>query len=272
MKAEQARKMTDEALAKLAAALEQGKSDALTQYLNVMARFHSYSYGNVMLILAQRPDATHVAGFHTWRKLNRWVKKGERGIVIVAPMIFKKKEETQPEGDSETAVRFKAVFVFDVSQTEGDPLPEPADVAGDPGRYLDTLKAMIVERGITLSDEPAPLGAMGVSKGGEIRLAPGLEPAKQFEVLAHEFAHELLHQGAGSLRGDKTTMETEAEAVAYVVCHAIGLDTNTAASDYIQLHKGTKETLAQSLERIQKTANLILEGLEREEEEEQLAA
>lgn len=272
MKAEQARKMTDEALAKLAAALEQGKSEALTQYLSVMARFHNYSYGNVMLILAQRPDAQHVAGFHTWKKLNRWVKKGEKGIVIVAPMVFRKKEEGQLEGDPDTAVRFKAVFVFDVSQTEGDPLPEPADVAGDPGRYLDKLKSMIVERGIKLSDEPAPPGAMGVSKGGEIRLTPGLEPAKMFEVLAHEFAHELLHQGDGAIRGDKTTMETEAEAVAYVVCHAIGLDTSTAASDYIQLHKGTKETLAQSLDRVQKTANLILEGLEREEEEEQLAA
>lgn len=272
MKAEQARKMTDEALAKLAAALEQGKSEALTQYLRVMSRFHRYSFGNLMLILAQRPDATYVAGFNAWKKLNRWVKKGEKGIVIVAPMVFRKKEEGQLEGDPDTAVRFKAVFVFDVSQTEGDPLPEPADVAGDPGRYLDKLKSMIVERGIKLSDEPAPPGAMGVSKGGEIRLTPGLEPAKMFEVLAHEFAHELLHHGDDSADYDKVTRETEAEAVAYVVCHAVGLDTSTAASDYIQLHRGSKETLAQSLDRVQKTANLILEGLEREEEDEQLAA
>ncbi len=272
MKAEQARKMTDEALAKLAAALEQGKSEALTQYLRVMARFHRYSISNLMLILAQRPDATYVAGFNAWKKLNRWVKKGEKGIVIVAPMVFRKKEEGQLEGDPDTAVRFKAVHVFDVSQTEGDPLPEPADVAGDPGRYLGKLKAIIVDHGIRLSDEPVTNGALGVSKGGEIRLAAGLEPAKEFEVLAHEFAHELLHHGEGATRVDKTTMETEAEAVAYVVCHAVGLDTSTAASDYIQLHKGTKETLAQSLDRIQKTANLILEGLEREEEPEQLAA
>lgn len=271
MKAEQARKMTDEALAKLAAALEQGKSEALTQYLSFLARFHNYSFGNVMLIVTQRPDATHVAGFNTWKKFNRWVKKGEKGIVIVAPMIFKKSEEGRREGDDETAVRFKAVHVFDVSQTEGEPLPEPAEVAGDPGRYLARLRTMITTRGIVLSNEPVPPGAMGVAKGGEIRVLPGLEPAKEFEVLAHEFAHELLHLGQGAVRGDKKTVETEAEAVAYVVCHAIGLDTSTASSDYIQLFQGTKETLMQSLDRVQKTANLILEGLY-EEQEEQLAA
>lgn len=272
MKAEQARKMTDEALAKLAAALESGKSEALTQYLSVMAKFHAYSIGNVMLILTQRPDATQVAGFNTWKKFNRWVKKGEKGIVIVAPMVFKKSDEGSLEGDGDTAVRFKAVHVFDVSQTEGEPLPEPDAVAGDPGRYLARLRAMITARGIVLNNEPVPPGAMGVAKGGEIRVLPGLEPAREFEVLAHEFAHELLHHGDGAIRGTKTVLETEAEAVAFVVCHAVGLQTGSAASDYIQLYQGTKETLIQSLDRIQKTANLILEGLEAEEEPEQLAA
>ncbi len=86
MKAEQARKLTDEALANLATALEQGRSEALT-------RFHRYSFGNILLILAQKPDATHVAGFNAWRDLNRFVRKGEHGIAIFAPMMLKRRDD-----------------------------------------------------------------------------------------------------------------------------------------------------------------------------------
>jgi antirestriction protein ArdC len=258
--------MTDDALAKLAAALEQGKSDALIQYLTVMAKFHHYSFGNIMLILAQRPDASHVAGFNTWKDVNRWVKKGEKGIAIIAPMLLKNRDaDAQPKDDAKTIVRFKAVHVFDVSQTEGEPLPETAATSGDPGAYTTRLKALIESRGIKLTQDPVPAGALGVSKGGEIRIRPDLPPAQAFEVLVHELAHEMLHHGDGSVRGGKSVVETEAEAVAFVVCHSVGLNTGSAASDYIQLHQGSKETLAQSLDRIQKTANLILEGIAEEE-------
>lgn len=273
MKAEDARKMTDDALAKLAEALEQGKSEALTRYLSVMARFHRYSFGNIMLILMQSPDASHVAGFNTWKNLGRWVKKGEKGITIIAPMILKNRDgESRVQGDDKPIVRFKAVSVFDFSQTDGDPLPEAAVTSGDPGVYSDRLKLFVESRGIKLSNDPVPPGALGVSKGGEIRLRPDLDPPQAFEVLVHEMAHEMLHHGEGAERGSKTVIETEAEAVAFVVCHAIGLNTGTAASDYIQLHQGSKETLAQSLDRIQKTANTILDAITSEKAEEQLAA
>lgn len=262
MKAADAAKMTDEALAKLAKDLEQGKSEALTRYLTVMAKFHRYSFGNVMLILAQRPDATYVAGYRSWQGMNRWVKKGEKGIVIVAPMILKRREgEGRLEGESETIVRFKAVHVFDVSQTDGEPLPEAAQTTGDPGDYLPRLRSYVASLGIKLTNDPVPPGALGVSKGGEIRIVPGLPAAREFEVLSHELAHELLHQGTSGEKGTKTKVETEAEAVAFVVCHAVGLNTSSAASDYIQSFDGTKETLAASLDRIQKTANQILEAL-----------
>jgi len=273
MKAEEARKMTDDALATLAEALEQGKSEALTRYLGVMARFHRYSFGNIMLILFQSPDATHVAGFHTWKGVGRWVKKGEKGITIIAPMILKKRDaEEHSDEQGKPIVRFKAVSVFDVSQTDGEPLPETAITSGDPGMYSDRLKSFIESRGIKLSNEPVPAGALGVSKGGEIRLRPDLAPPQAFEVLVHEMAHEMLHHGEGAVRGSKSVVETEAEAVAFVVCHSIGLNTGTAASDYIQLHQGSKETLARSLDRIQKTANTILEAISHEDAEEQAAA
>lgn len=272
MKAADATKMIDDALAKLASDLEQGKSEALTRYLTVMARFHHYSFGNIMLILSQRPDATQVAGFRTWLSMKRWVKKGEKGIVIIAPMLLKKREgEGRLEGEPERFVRFKAVYVFDYSQTDGEPLPETAHVSGDPGHYLQRLKDHVQSLGIKLSNDPVPLGALGVSKGGEIRIVTGLPPAREFEVLAHELAHELLHQGSDGVRENKTVVETEAEAVAFVVCHAIGLHTSTAASDYIQLFQGTKETLAASLDRVQKTADRILKAIA-EEVREDIAA
>jgi hypothetical protein len=272
MKAADATKMIDEALAKLAGDLEQGKSEALTRYLAVMAKFHHYSFGNIMLILSQRPDATHVAGFRTWLSMKRWVKKGEKGIAIIAPMLLKRGEgEGRLEGEPERIVRFKAVYVFDYSQTDGEPLPETAETTGDPGHYLSRLQGFVQSLGIKLSNEAPPAGALGVSKGGEIRIALGLSPAREFEVLTHELAHELLHQGSDAQRGNKTVVETEAEAVAFVVCHAIGLDPSTAASDYIQLFQGTKETLAASLDRVQKTADRILKAIA-EEVREDIAA
>jgi hypothetical protein len=262
MKAEEARKLTDQALARLADALAQGKSEALTRYLDTMARFHRYSFGNIMLILAQKPDATHVAGFNTWKKVNRWVKKGEHGIVIIAPMVIRREDEQAKDGEPQKSVmRFRGVYVFDVSQTEGDPLPEVHSVKGDPGPCTERLKGLIAARGITLGYEQLPPGVSGLSSGGGIRIQTGLTPADEFAVLVHELAHEMLHHGQGSTRGTKTVRETEAEAVAFVVTHAVGLDTNSAAADYIQMYQGSKETLAESLDCIQKTAASIIEAV-----------
>jgi antirestriction protein ArdC len=260
MKAEKAKKIADQALQQLADALTRGKSEALTQYLAMLGRFHRYSFGNVLLILSQKPDATHVAGFSTWKQIGRFVKKGEKGIVIIATMTIRPREEDTLLENSKPILRFRGVHVFDVSQTDGQPLPEPSQVQGDPSEYLSILKQSIAERGITLDDLDLPPDADGVSRGGRISIRPGLAPAQEFSVTVHELAHELLHRGE-SRPTSKTVRETEAEAVAFVVTSAIGLDTGSAAADYIQIYNGKTETLAASLDRIQHTAAEIIAAL-----------
>jgi len=262
MKAEQARKLADEALQQLDAALQQGRSDVLTAHLAMVAKFHRYSFGNIMLIATQRPDASRVAGFNTWKRLGRFVKKGEKGIVIIAPLTIRRSADNgNPSDEDATILRFKAVRVFDVSQTGGEPLCEPPRVGGNPNGATDRLKAFVHERNITL-EHAADLGsADGVSHGGRIVLREGLPPAEEFATLVHELAHELLHHGNGDERPPKTVRETEAEAVAFIVSQAIGLDTNTAASDYIQLYRGDADTLAASLDRIQRTATAIIQAV-----------
>ncbi len=115
--------------------LKAGKSDALTAYLDAMSRFHRYSFGNVLAIARQRPGATHVAGFHAWRQLGRYVRKGERGICILAPIITKRKQRDEPEQGEPQPLRprlsgFRNAFVFDVSQTEGESFPPYAESVG----------------------------------------------------------------------------------------------------------------------------------------------
>ncbi|QDV90919.1 hypothetical protein RAS2_20040 [Phycisphaerae bacterium RAS2] len=262
MKAEQARKIADQALEQLANALANGRSEALTRYLSMLARFHRYSFGNVMLILSQKPDATHVAGFNTWRQMSRFVRKGEKGIVIIAPMVIRNRDDQAKDGEQQDKpmLRFRGVYVFDVSQTDGEPLPEPARVNGDPSGHLPSLKAFVVERGIALDNDDLPGMADGVSRGGRISIRPGLSPAEEFAVIVHELAHELLHRGENR-PASKTVRETEAEAVAFVVSQSIGLNAGAAARDYIQLYDGQTETLAASLDRIQKTAAEIIAAL-----------
>lgn len=261
-KAEQAREITAHALDQLTQEIEAGNSESLDAFLNAMGRFHTYSFNNIMLLLAQKPDATRVAGFRTWKDLGRSVKKGEKGLMIFAPMKIKPKaEDGAADEDAEPQLLFRVVHVFDISQTEGEPLPEPERVGGDPGQYLDRLEAAVRADGIALSESDALGSADGVSKGGSITLRQGLSPAERFAVLAHEWAHELLHQRDKDERPGKTIRETEAEAVAYVTSRSIGLETGRACSDYIRMYAGDKETLAASLDRIQKAANRIIEAI-----------
>jgi antirestriction protein ArdC len=264
MKAEEAKKIADQALQNLTDALKSGKSERLTQYLAMLAKFHRYSFGNVLLILSQKPDASHVAGFSTWKQMGRFVKKGEKGIVIIAPMSIRPKDD-QAKAEGEQArpiLRFRGVYVFDVSQTDGQELPEPSRIGGDPLHHLAAIKEIIQAKGIKLDNDDLPIGADGVSRGGRISIRTGLEPANEFSVLVHELAHELLHRGEDRKTLSKTVRETEAEAVAFVVSQAIGLDTGTAAADYIQLYDGKTETLAASLDRIQHTAAEIIAALQ----------
>ena len=142
MNTEQAKQLSEAALDRLMAALEQGQSAALKQYLAVMSRFRRYSWGNVLLIYSQFPNATHVGGYHFWLTLGRHVRKGERGIAILAPMVGRKRrsDDEQLEGNEHSRLfGFKACHVWDVSQTEGTDLPEFATVQGDPQDYLARL-------------------------------------------------------------------------------------------------------------------------------------
>jgi antirestriction protein ArdC len=266
MKREQAKNIADQALERLAEALASGSSATLRQVLAASARFHRYSFRNVMLIASQRPDATNVAGFNAWRKLGRFVKKGEKGIVIIAPVPVRRDDTAPAEEPGElrdTGIRFKAAYVFDISQTDGEPLPELAAVAGDPGSYTERLKQLVAAKGITLEYTDALESADGRSHGGRIEIRPGLPPAHEFEVLAHELAHEMLHHG--DIRLPRRVRELEAEATAFVICEGVGLTAEAAASDYIQLYQGDAESLTSSLERIQSTASEILSAIIGEE-------
>jgi len=260
MKVERAKQIASNAIEELKQALERGHSETLNEYLTAIARFHRYSWHNIMLIASQKPTATYVAGFHTWHKLGRFVKKGEKGILILAPIIRKKATNADDveSDDSPSAVGFRAAYVFDVSQTEGQELPTIGRVKGDPRDYRERLARFVVEHGITLeySQDIAP--ARGISAGGKIVLLPGQSPAEEFSTLAHEVAHEMMHRTDRRASTSKRVRETEAEAVAFVVCNAIGLDTGSAAQDYIGLYGGDAELLDESMEHIQRVSAEIL--------------
>jgi antirestriction protein ArdC len=267
MKVEQAKQIASKAIEQLSQALERGHSETLTNYLAAISRFHRYSIRNVMLIASQKPTATHVAGFHAWHKLGRFVKKGEKGILILAPIVRPKNqtnEQTETD-ESSTAVGFRAAYVFDVSQTDGQELPEIGNVNGDPREYRERLGKFVTEQGITLeySQDIAP--ARGTSSGGKITLLPGQSAAEEFATLAHELAHEMMHRTERRSTTSKRGRETEAEAVAFVVCQGIGLETGSASQDYIQLYEGDAKLLTESLEHIQQTATRILNAIGAEE-------
>lgn len=268
MNREEALKKSDDALQELANALKQGKSEQLLSYLDTLSRFHRYSFGNCILIALQRPEATFVAGFQRWKQMGRWVKKDEKGIAILAPVLNRKKKVEQEEGEepeerpARTVRGFKVAHVFDVSQTDGKELPEFASLAGDPGEKTARLVSIIEERGISLEFVETLGGANGCSMGGMIKVVKTLPPSQTFSTLTHELAHELLHQGDRRQHTTKAVRETEAEAVAYVVCRWAGIDCSTRAADYIQLWNGDEKVLMQSLELIRDVATAILTELD----------
>lgn len=263
MNADAIKTLTTDALDKLAALLDQGHSERLTALLKTMARFHRYSFHNVALIAMQYPTATRVAGFQTWRSMGRFVRRGEKGIVILAPIVGRRAIEAATDESEmpKTIVGFRGVHVFDVAQTDGEPLPDVAQASGDPGERLATLKAAIVNVGINLEYADDLGGALGTSHGGRIRVRKGLSAAEELTVLAHEWAHELLHRG-DDRPVSRDTRELEAEAVAFVVAEAVGLDAGQPARDYLHLYRGDRDALAASLDRVQRAAATILRVLD----------
>ena len=149
MTADELKKITTGALDTLAALLDEGHSDQLTALLRAMARFHKYSWHNVCLIASQYPAATRVAGFQTWRTMGRVVRKGEKGIAILAPIVGRREAESESD-KARAVVGFRAAYVFDVEQTDGEPLPLSREASGDPGVKTTALKTAILEQGIVL--------------------------------------------------------------------------------------------------------------------------
>jgi hypothetical protein len=206
-----------------------------------------------------------VQGFHAWKKMGRTVKKGSKGIGIIAPMVYRPKEDGDGgESNNGKAIRgFKVVHVFDVSMTEGEDLPEFAKVTGDPGENIEAVERLIRSEGIELVYESIPGGADGLSQKGTIVIVLDLEPAKRLITLVQKLAHERLHADAERRKDTtKTIRETEAEAVAHVVGRGLGLESVEHCADYIQLYNGDIEVLANSMDYIQKTAARILEDIQ----------
>jgi hypothetical protein len=179
--------------------VEAGKSETLAAYLSAMARFHNYSFGNIVAIARQRPTATRVAGFGTWKEMGRFVKRGEKGIQILAPMIGyrRRNAEAAQNIDGETGTKqppvligFRAVYVFDVAQTEGEDLPEfEHNISGEVGEKRDRLIDFLAQQNILLEFNERIAPALGVSYGGKIALLPGQSKPEEFVTLVHETAH-----------------------------------------------------------------------------------
>src|SRR5229473_5982437 len=237
MKFEDIKNKTKDAVDYLVQSLESGQSDVLTQYLGAMARFHTYSFGNVMLIARQKPDASNVAGVRTWNSLGRFVKRGEKGILILAPMVGKNLKKNQEAEQSDDAKQpesklfgFRAVYVFDITQTEGKELPALTEVQGDVSSCRERLFRFVEGQGVELNYSERIGPAKGLSYGGKITLLSGMQPAEEFSTLVHEIGHEMLHRGDRRTLTTKKVRETEAEAVAFVICNAIGLQNGTSSA------------------------------------------
>lgn len=232
-------------------------SEEMLKYLETSARFHHYSLHNIWCILMTCPNATHVAGFQTWLKLKRFVRKGEHGIPILAPIIIK--EDTKDNENKSFLRGFKVVYVFDVSQTDGEPLPEPPDWKSPERNALLTERLMIFANslGITVTEKILTGEVQGVSRGGSIDLAPEAGTS----TLIHELAHELLHKKEDRTLLSREVKELEAESVAYVVSRHFGLEVS-GSPNYLALFGASSELIMKHLERISKTSAEIITATE----------
>jgi hypothetical protein len=244
-------------------------SDAFKRYLVAQAVFHRYSARNVFLILYQRPEATRVAGYATWQKLGRQVRRGETGITIFAPAPFKQTSTDTTTGDitEELIPRFKTATVFDYSQTIGEPLPtiKLGEIAGSaPSGVYAILVDFAASIGYSMAPHPEDDQAEGRCNYEEQTISvQASTPERMLHVLIHELAHALT--AAIRQAHDRTARETIAEGVAFVACTAIGLDAGEYAFPYIAGYAGQKDGAAiitRLMDTIQKTAAVIIETIE----------
>jgi hypothetical protein len=240
-------------------------SDRWRAHLEVQGRFHHYSFNNALLIGAQDAAATRVAGFATWRKLGRSVIKGQRAIWILAPMIGRRVQETDGE-EHQPIYGFRPVAVFDIAQTEGDPLPEVCrNLEGeDPAAWFIALRARAERLGYSVEPTELPGTTNGDCNFGlrRIRVESRNHPIQQVKTLAHELAHALLHESVA----DRALAELEAESTAFLVCRSLGLDSGEYSFGYVAgWAGGGAEAVAKisaSGGAIQRAASMILEGMD----------
>jgi antirestriction protein ArdC len=240
-------------------------SDSWRRFLDVQARFHHYSFNNCLLIALQCPSATQVAGFNSWRSLGCGVRKGEKALWILAPMVYRQADEEADE--RERVVRgFKFVPVFDVSQTDGPDLPAVCTrlEGDDPAGHFEQLVAIARAIGYSVDDHRFEGGCNGDCSFVEkrIRVEAAISPIQRVKTLIHEIAHAKCHEGFDN----RAVAELEAESVAYLVCQALGIDSTEYSFGYVATWAGGGDqaiaTLKASGTRIQKTAAAIVEGLE----------
>jgi len=263
------------------------------EWLSVQSKFHEYSYRNTLLIKLQKPDATQVAGYHTWKNdFNRYVQKGESGIWIWAPIITKKcpdcgnapsyhdsigcdYDDTDPDSWERGLVGFKPTTVFDISQTEGEPLLEPdisAETHGDGTELVDAFRdaGELLDLDITIvpEDDWEYEGKKGVCKGRSMYdLHPIIEvkdrenKADLVRTLAHEYAHAKLHFGVDD-RGEQRKREVEAESVAYAVARHFELDPENSGFYLASWADDEEDILRERLQRISSTIQTIIDAIE----------
>jgi len=231
----------------------------------MQARFHRDSFGTVALILSQRPDAPQVAANKTWLKLHAYVRRGEHGIRIVVPM---RKKTDEPEAEP-SRLFFGGGTVFDVSQTEGEPLPEvevPDLVSEEGSELYGHLYGLAASEGLTVheGDIGLPSGAAGVYRPADrVIIVRPAAPLQMTTTLAHELGHHF-----SGLHGTRGEEESIAESVAYVVCRHFGLDCGEASFPYVAVWAREPSVLKRVLGVVQGVSARIIDGVQERAEEE----
>jgi antirestriction protein ArdC len=259
---------TSDVLDRLTAGIGQlTSSTAWKDWLTVQSRFHRYSFGNTLLILSQTDgQATRVAGYHAWRKLGRNVRKGEQAIWILAPMT-RRVETDDAEEPGRVLSGFKAAAVFDIEQTDGEPLPEIATrlQGDDPLGSYDLLREAADSLGYTVKAEQLPGEINGDCNVNTrtIRVECRNDGRQQVKTLAHELGHAVLHDG---FDGTREVAELEAESVAFIVCATLGISTDEYSFGYVAIWSGGGDEAIAAIKtsgsRIQTAAETILAKLE----------
>lgn len=250
------------------------KSAMFKDWLRAVSRFHHYSFNNQLLVLLQRPQAQRVAGFHTWKSLGRNVKKGAKGIAILAPCVRKQtieEADCRLPGEKVSTMRlcgFRVTHVFDIADTEGKPLPELEHRAQAGGEsLLPRLEKAAAAMGIALEYREETGSSNGWSEGGKVVVNATLSTAARCGTLAHELAHEYMHWQSNR-RDDMTReqRELEAEATSFAVLAHFGVE--QPSDRYLASWEATAESITASLHTIRDAVHHILGVMDSEDQAE----